>query len=770
MHVARRRASGLLRVPSRGSDGWVVLNLVIASTRADFCTELAAIHSRVVPELNEALAARKIFVAPFSLYKDLPKGYPQEVSIAAYRFAFTPDDEEVPDSPCSPGRDTKTLSALNVQYEPHGTTNVLLAERLRLIASSAPLFTAILGDRHGPSAGAAPESLQNHPTFGRPVSQSLVESFEESSVLALETLFGGVCTDETVPLYFIREGARCLGAPAGLLSVLSDDHTYVHADPEGQATLADLKRNGGGDSAVFSRKKAAWGQHQRLKAHVHCEEPSPLVLRRYPAAFDRVGSDGVVQLTGISGFVSEYKVRVLALIDALYPAAAAAPREEPQRPLDVPLREQAHANFLAGAPAILGRKNAVSKVELYVVSPNSRNALLVHGNQGVGVTRVLSATEERLRGRAAYDVASFYCGHAGLSEESRDLRTCLLSLCKQLLQTDLPQAVKEEVDPAAIVEYWKATLSAASCNLPEHKVLVLLVDAADRLEPPPDPPQVLFRTDTGLHLLEREPARSKTSFDGQAADSGRKPGSPAAASACSWIPVCLPKNVRLVVSCAEGSELAAELISRGHDSCEDLALSLPGAADVESMVAAHCAAEGIPCSKALLGALAGKADVRTPLYGRLAVTFLAQLHEVCPGTPLVAAARTIPGTLPDLVQRLLSHAENVAGRTVACQALSALAVCPDGLLLPQLREYVGGLHGVALLSGKQTVALLHALRPFVRPWLSDDNFAGSSERAEGDHPTHVMMPMNGTCQNMQLASPLFVRAVTQRYLQSDTED
>ncbi|KAJ9451636.1 hypothetical protein DIPPA_25095, partial [Diplonema papillatum] len=31
-----------------------------------------------------------------------------------------------------------------------------------------------------------------------------------------------------------------------------------------------------------------------------------------------------------------------------------------------------------------------------------------------------------------------------------------------------------------------------------------------------------------------------------------------------------------------------------------------------------------------------------------------------------------------------------------------------------------------------------------------------------------MMPMNGTCQNMQLASPLFVRAVTQRYLQSDT--
>eukprot|EP00755_Sulcionema_specki_P015365 Sspe_Gene.59188::Locus_32500_Transcript_1_1_Confidence_1.000_Length_2019::g.59188::m.59188 len=449
-YVAHHPVDVPKRCPIRG---WAVLNVFIASSKTDFDSELHIIHTKVFPALNEALREKKVFLLPVSMH------YDEAIFLRGH------------EKPKAAKLDTRC------------------AEALDLVDSCRPIFTVLVGDKYGECALHIPDSE-------RPV----LKSIRNSELAPMGVLIGeyGVQGANTVPLVFFRDPTHHLSIPEALMELVTDNYKRQHPDPEGHVVVAEageLKRVPGmvrPDPEVLERKYEIL---KEWKAHLLRDLPSTLVLSSYKAAFDRVTEKGQVLMKGLEGFEEEYQRRLLEVVNALYPDPP------PETLSEVDSKEAEHHEFLTNV-AVYGRKTIIGKAELYIVSPTSRNSLLLHGPRGCGMTGVMQSLIKKCMQTEAFHVAYHFVGHSGLSDDPHDMRTLLLSLCRQLPTGHRPpRSLLREVTLGPLLDYWKLAISQAASSLKGGRILLFIVDGIDRIRPPVRPPDVLVTGNTGKSLF-----------------------------------------------------------------------------------------------------------------------------------------------------------------------------------------------------------------------------------------------------------------------------
>ena len=679
-----------LRFPQRADNGWVLLNVFISATATDFATELNVIQEEIISQINAELRNRKIYIVPIAMYKN----------------------------------------DMSPHSESNGSATLLVAERFYMIDLCSPLFIQLVGDKHGPVPNYLPSQLLSHPKL------LTISDKEKLPLAVLEGYYGGVKAKFNAPLYFVREGARCLNPPEGIIGALTDDYSYLHTDPE--AFLTEELQYGKRESP--EAQSARWQTWKDMKQCI-LSQPEPLVLKKYWATFDTVTSQGHILLKQHDNFKEELTNRLREVIEFGY-------REKPEdikckKWTQVEPNQELYLSCFYNTNPLVGRKYILSKLELYVVSPSSRNMLLLHGPRCSGLTSTLHVFIQKALKKDVWDTCYSLIGNAKLEEESTDIRTVLLTLCRQLKSSPLPAHIENEINPRVIKEYWRATINEAAASLREGRLLVIVIDGIERLESLQPPPPDLLKTITAKNVIDVG-TNQNDMFD--------------------WLPVCLPKNVRLIASCStkEGTlseVLYQSLVSRGQDSCEAVPVAQPGVSDIETLIQSRLSSCGIQVNQLLMEEIVSKPDIRSPLYAKLLVDKIIQRYESRQPPPLRLLIKNFPGTTTEMITSVLQHAEEIAGSKLVGKALSCLAIMKDGLLLLQVRELLGcQQQGVSLLSGRELVALLHGIKPLLKT-LTYTN--GSQLEELVDTPPEGV---NGMACRLQILTEDITDLVKERYM------
>eukprot|EP01065_Artemidia_motanka_P004893 TRINITY_DN1231_c1_g2_i1.p1 TRINITY_DN1231_c1_g2~~TRINITY_DN1231_c1_g2_i1.p1 ORF type:complete len:1498 (+),score=358.81 TRINITY_DN1231_c1_g2_i1:63-4496(+) len=717
--VAKVLSRRQIKAPKRARGGWVILSVYISATQADFMSELHRIHKVIIPMLNKKLRDRKVHLQPFALHQNECAGSQKQAAGAKRKKATL----------------HQTVAALE------------------LVRHCGPVFTSLLGDRHG----AVPVAIPQDPVYEQLRAECGADECPPQAVL--EVLHGGLLNESSVPLYFLRCPTHRLRIPEGIIETMTDDYRYRHPDPEGHIMLVSASERDDTAKLDPSVQVKRWEQLQSLRRRVASSVPSPLLLPCYDAQFSKVSENGQVLLSKLDVFEQEYSQRLWEVVTYLYPNLP-----EPETPDDVcgmewkelDLRNELRERFIYGCPYLFGRKNTLGKADLYVVSPASRNILLLHGPRGAGATALMATFAGRALKRGSFEVAYHFVGNGLLADESRDLRTVLLSLCKQLLpEKKLPPHIQNEVNLHSIKDFWKQTLAKTSAGLKEGSILLLIIDSLDMLEAPVEPPQELVQTDTGRCIL-----------------GGGKPG-----DAFDWIPICLPKNVRLVGSVLTDSPAFETLCRRGQDSCEPLPLPVLGNVDVEGVIVQRLQWRGVTLRQEEIVEIVSKQHTRHPRYLQIICDRIVMRWDR--GPPLdahrMAFLRALPGTLSHIVDDTLDAADEACGAELVGKMLSAVALSPDGLLELQLREHLHPPVGrevadggpTPLLSGSQWALVKYYTAPLMQPLLTTVMSDAAARQTDRPVPEHE--PVNGLSCRMQISCRGTAETIMKRYLPTEAD-
>ena len=817
MHMRRR----VPVAPARGSDGWVVLGVWVSSTPTDFHTELQTIHRSVLPRMNAALRKRKVLLVPYSAHHE---GLKAKAAEKQPHFTLAADGGA--QQPPPPTYETPNCKLFS-------DDDTILSERLHLIDLCSPLFVMLVGDKHGPVPRFVPAYYASKPVFrdgfgvGNGVNTSATMAQIESGYGGQSLRGGGDGGGDRQAskpsLFFMRECCRCLNVPEGLMEAMTDDCAYLHVDSEGKmrpGLLECVTRD------LYEKGKTRWEGWVAHKKALQANVPPAMVMTRYRSAFDAVNARGHILLKGQDGFARAFESRLGEVVDFLYPEEeeeeVVVVGKEASRAV-VPFNEcyqrrREYLEHLVESSATSGRNNSISKLELHLISPTSRNMLLVTGSRHAGIGSVMSLFVRKLLNKSAYSVASAVVGHASICEDSHSLRTLLLSLSSQILRRRaadatgaspssspppppcVPAHIVNEVRTDVLREYFKGVLADAAAALPDGRLLVIVVDGLEKVRYPPEPEASLLKTEGGKNVLE---------LDGQmlAAGSGGRlgvgivgGGGGAPSDHLDWIPKCLPKNVRLIASCegggaTAGSETARRLLQRGQDCCEALEVLPPGVHEAEKAVRSALAQRCVRLSDELYyDHIMKKPCITDVVYRDLLAAHLVQRYERGPESTPKAFLESVPDDLDGLVSRMLDYAEGVSTPALVRRCLTALALVPDGLRLFEMRELLGRrAAGVHLLSGRDLELLLHGVRPFLARFLTGHKDygplvsvtaetqvgaepagggGGASAAAEGggaEEGEDGVVTSNGTLHRMQLSCGPVRERILARYVGSPEE-
>ena len=827
MHL--RRKSPL--IPKRDSSGWAVLNIWISATETDFLSELKLIHHHIIPEMNEALKSRKVYLLPYAAHHE------------QYPTTFL---SEAPEA-------APTLETKNTQINTGSKT--LLSERLTLIDLCAPVFVMLAGDKHGPVPRYVAPYYANSDTNN--------VNFEPMAMI--ENGYGGVSAvhaetatptaakalrsqkESQAALYFLRENWRCLKVPEGLVEAVSDDCTYLIADPEGKMRPGMSEAM---PSSIYTKRKTLWEAWAAHKQRI-LDFPPELSLRKYASRYSKVSSTGELLLKELDHFGAEMKSRLWEVVDYLFPEKKASkaklslstsalnlqgvPDHSEAAAQCIPfnelfLKQKEFYEIIVDSSTYIGRNNAVSKIELYLITPTSRNILLVHGTRECGLHSVISLFLRKSIPKTTYILAPFIAGRAAISNESFTLRTCLLALCSQMIKakdayhrgkgdthhggdderhiplsatssefTGLPKAIVHEVKIHVIKEYFKGLLNDISNVLPDGKVFVILVDGLERIVHPAAPLPSLVTTETGKSILECTLNDSVT-VSGAASSSNITVGQPqppssdrpgyvrGAAGAAGtekkgdivdsldWIPKCLPKNVRLVVSTSSEDVInIRRLLNRGQDCCEAVVVMSPGVQECANIIKARLAERRIVLDEDMYNnIILKKKGITDDRYARLLIHRIVQRKERSPDSTFTTFLDSIPDTFETLLEEMLVYAEQTSTPELVAKCLSALCLLPDGMVLLQVREFLADKRaGINLLSGHDVENLMHGIRPFIYPFVLGFNefvLQNEDRKEEREVPPVAEQnqgkPSNGLAHRLQLRA--FLKGVvTERYLPTE---
>lgn len=683
--------------PRRGDRGWASINLCVSCTPTDFVSEMALIQDVICPRLNEQFAARKLHFTPLFMYNDLGPHHHRNL-------------------------------------EPHQRL-AIRADYAANVAKAAPFFIQLLGDR---------VSLAE---FENPAVHEFPPILQREYELA-----GEGCS-----IIMVRRPALQLNVPAPLIPLVSSDPQLAYPDANTHMVKAAVANAQGKvhPLAAFdiAQEQRKWEGHCAFKRRVLENHPSEFVCTVSHAEFDAVSATGHLQLKGLDSFVDGLTKRLVAAVGVMYPVADSYAEDGVDRRIS--------AFLTACAERAVGKKNLLGKLDLYAVTPPSRNMTLVYGAGGSGLTSCMGAFVQRCVKKNSYIVAHHFTHQCALTSEPSDPRTVFMSLAAQLLPDGVvPSHIKSAVDVVAVKDFFIQTLANVAGETADGKAIVLVVDGLDDIDPMVVPCPSLRVSDTGVEMWNPAPPPSTV------APSPVKNATPKQ-DGFDFIPICLARNVRWVASCTAFSTTHRRLEARGHDSCEPVPIGEIGDNDVEVVVTAALAPHGIALTEEELAVIRGKDDCHLHDYLRFAVDRIKHQDEV-PGNYVtrMTVLEELPQTLTEMCQQRINSLESEFGAPLVSLCCGVLLASRWGVTELELRELLAKPNPARLnksrasLSGELFNRLLRRLAPALQPYITRHN---------DQHPTGAS-PMNALDMVVRIQCRVFAQEARSRYFASSPTD
>lgn len=630
LHEGMERESAFLP-EADPQTGWRLLEVAIVAPPCIFDSEIKHLVDEVFPRLNQELQCRKVQLLP------LVNTSPESPGSHLRHLHFTVGCDIVADVKRSrlivieligDRAGSYEQQPANVMFKSITTTAPVDSRTVPLPRKLPTLLEKDAAARQGASLAAAPPL---HPVM-----------YEAHRVALESTRWIVVAT---------RRNTKYMHAPPSLAPLLSAEPMIEHPDAyralvkkvapssalrpsvinsTSSASAKDVAVNGTLSGPLcqvnFDRavEESKWQEHVAFRDHLIESLPVPeLLIEDYPAKVSGIGKGGEIYVDELEQFVEAVYSRLHLVLTALFPMAKDVIPEEKVAPAAFLTRvaeraariEKIRTSMKLYVTNGLVKKTLSNRLNLYVVTPPSRNTLILHGAEASTLAVNMFAAATHLAGMPyAYTVGVHSTSCNVGSEEPTDLRTVMVSLISQLtsnhgvlryleLEMDVERlqkfftaflssggsqqsdAIKPrqqltdgELEAPAVTASTVTTLEFGDSN--SSRVFVLFLEGLDALmetEPPCDALRV--SEDTGIDIWG-------SATDGESSTAPTKDFFliPQKKQSLGFLPRCLARNVRIVASCHTSSELLPVLSDRGRDSVEVLGVGCSSANDIEQML------------------------------------------------------------------------------------------------------------------------------------------------------------------------------------------
>nr|CCC93160.1 unnamed protein product [Trypanosoma congolense IL3000] len=642
--------------------GWRLLEVAILAPPFIFHSEIELLLNQVFPRLNKEFISSRIQLVPLFSHPEDAAG----ACLKSLRF-------------------------------------VTQVDVLRDVEKSRFLTLELIGDREGDyRAMTASEMASRRHSLPRlqngQVASQTVSSQDPWAPPLHPVLHTAHCRAAEVSSWRIvatRKSACRMGVPASLAPLLTEEPRIEHPDYLRQQfrRTCNVVSNDVCASQLIeydtSVKEKKWREHQKFRQLAADDVvEQDLVIRDYNAEFDRCGTDGQIYLRKLDEFREAVYERMRLLLSAHFPETQRHPSHfygllEKARVAQKVKQHQSCMNalLLSYLDGALVKKSIKNRLDLYVITPRSRNALLLHCREISAVTELISSftwgilTKGLLKCRIAYHTTH----SALLTEEPTELRELICNIILQLYpDSEIYRQAICEVDLSRLQNLFydlmveKAKVSDALSSSSELKqegektITVVVLDGIDHIIPPVRPCAALRESDgPGKDTWETSPLR----FD-----------------ALESIPFCLSRNFRLVLGCETGSALYEQLSARGEDSVELLSVGSITPNDFDEMLRTESLAKiGVTLSDDEFMFIRQQEHALSPEYVELVVDVLRSFTEA-PGIESQAIRASLPGTIEGMVQRVYDNLNESFGTALIRKCTRLLMCSRWGIHEPQLRS------------------------------------------------------------------------------------
>ncbi|CUG88094.1 WD40 repeat-containing protein, putative [Bodo saltans] len=673
-----------IRPPEDFATGWTVLNVAVVGYSPVFGSELDIIINQLVPKLNARYAAQKIF---FNVLETPARGS------------------------AGKGVDVDNL--------------VVQVDHLADVKKSSGVVIELFGDRIGyveqpPSIPASDKSTPKHPLQ---YSLHVAAASKSDAILV-------VCS---------RKPARQLEAPASMAPLFSDEPSYVHPDAQASAVKAAVANARGVEHKLagfdFAVQQRAWNQHAAFRQSALDDTPDSQKIVRYQGTFDSADMQGRVFLKNLDEFASNLEARWSIIADRIASSSPAVAN----------IAAAKTAALLADATLHSGvRKQLLGKMDLYSVTPPSRNMLLLHGAAGSTMSSTVAAYVQRSEKKPNYVVVKHFVSQSTIVEEPSDLRSMFLNLLGQLeADKALLSHIANEVDITRVKTAFQEALQKKASKLEDGKVLILAIDGLSELDEAVVPCANLRSSITGgdqwAPSIRLAPEPATTNKDGDATNAtaasedesaalGTAQQQPAVTENEMWsfIPVCLPRNVRIVGSAISPSPAFTALESRGRDSTDPVILTEFTPNEIDLIVQAELQRIGVQVSDEDMVLIGSKMGATSLDYLKFVVDSIQNLTEEPQYLSLSATLETLPVTVELFCDQLLFRLERAFGAPLVKRALGYLHFSRWGTSEMNLRDMLSS-HDKK--GGRLASTELNKLLRMLRPVLSEESVVSGAQNA-----------------------------------------
>ncbi|KEG07275.1 hypothetical protein DQ04_10331000 [Trypanosoma grayi] len=500
-----------------------------------------------------------------------------------------------------------------------------------------------------------------------------------------------------------RRDTRKIGVPSSLAPLLTEELPVEHPDYLQQQVLRTVSVGSDAvcaaqkiqcDAAVKDKK---WRAHQNFREKALETAPvQELVIRNYKATFDHCTEEGQVHLKNLEEFAEAIYERMRLILMAHFPPCMDGHptffqrqnvNKFAARKLQL-FQERLQAFLLSCVDHALAKKSITNRLDLYVITPPSRNAFVLHGAEPAAVTALIGAFTSGLMTKEPqkYRVAFHTTRSPLLTEEPTELREIICHIILQLCPDEevYQQAIKEvdmkclqKLFAEVLTEKTKPpeTFTGSKGNRSENSITVVVLDGLDCVLPPVTPCAALrVSEETGKDVWDAPvspllPRKQQYQEEDPFA----------------YIPHCLSRNVRLVLGCETDSDLHHRLESRGRDSVELLPMGPMTPNDFDEMLRPTVMSKfGVTLSDDDFVLIRKKEEALSPEYITLVVDALRSFNEA-PGVETQAVIASLPGTVKEMVQQVYSNLRKCFGFP-HIRKCSWLLMCSRwGIYEPQLR-------------------------------------------------------------------------------------
>lgn len=718
---------GFIPSPSLAS-GWRVIEVAILAPPGIFESERKALIDIVFPRLNAEMKSRRVLLLPMVNASESPPG----VYLRQMRFSLACD--LVSDISRSRFVTIELIGDRAGDYQQPSSKKMIDAA---LDASKVPTLTKN-GALDSVVSAADPAAYPLHPVNYT----AHQEMLKKSKWVIIAT----------------RRTTRRLGVPPSLAPLLSSEPPIEHPDkhkslvkkvavnttlsqPNGTTTLTNTFKKGDLTTTVsavvneepstriscsYETEQLKWEEHQAFKSDAIATAPVPeLVVEDYHALFDSTSATGDIAIKGLDDFIDAIYQRLYILFTETFSVVESESENDFTGLLAL---KKIHASRLFQsridhsfctqlAQQGAHKKTVTNRLNLYVATPPSRNSLVLHGTFNDVLAPLVSVCATRfLQSTSTHITAVHSTRYSSICNEPTDLRSVIFHLVSQLTSDpEVLRYMRNEVNLNKLKLFFNHFLSggtrAAGQLMDEMpkvsagtvtgdgsspKTMVVIIDGVDLIDKAVDPCPALRLSEIG-----------EDTWDSELPVALRETG-----TMVSYIPKCLARNVRLILTCNSSWSFIDRLRLRGRDSCDFIDIEETTANDIEVMLSPSVLAEqNVTLSDDEHALAQRKKDAGNPEYMRYLIDGIRQLGEVPSFQRQIDFISSFPETVSEAAALLYRRLNQAFGSSLVTKALGLLTASRWGLLLPDFRALMK-------LPPKRMNELLRFLRPVLETFSS----------------------------------------------------